>query len=130
MSDVTRSSVTLSWLAPTSDGGAAIVAYVIERPEHLSPTWTRVARVKLQTTVYTVGNLAERTDYQFRVCAENVDGAGPPLTLAAAAQSLCVHACSDIFVSFRHRTFSESKPVTFTSLMSCRHACNVKNTYI
>ena len=37
------------------------------------------------------------------------------------------HACSDIFVSFRHRTFSESKPVTFTSPMSCRHACNVKS---
>ena len=36
------------------------------------------------------------------------------------------HACSDIFVSFRHRTLSESKLVTFTSLMSCRHACNVK----
>jgi len=31
VSDVTRSSVTLSWLAPTLDGGAAIVAYVIER---------------------------------------------------------------------------------------------------
>ena len=38
-------------------------------------------------------------------------------------------SCSDIFVSFRHRTFSESKPVTFTSLMSCRHACNVKDTW-
>jgi len=44
VSDVTRSSVTLSWLAPTSNGGAAIVAYVIER-----------------------------TDYQFRVCVENVE---------------------------------------------------------
>ena len=38
-------------------------------------------------------------------------------------------SCSDIFVSFRHRTFSESKPLTFTSLMSCRHACNVQNTW-
>jgi len=46
VSDVTRSSVTLSWLAPTSDGGAAIVACVVERREHLSPTWKRVARVK------------------------------------------------------------------------------------
>ena len=81
VSDITRSSLTLSWLAPLSDGGAAVVAYVVERREHLSPTWTRVARVKPQTTVYTVNNLAERTDYQFRVYAENVEGAGPPLTL-------------------------------------------------
>jgi len=29
VSDITRSSITLSWLAPVSDGGAAIVAYVI-----------------------------------------------------------------------------------------------------
>ena len=46
LSDVTRSSVTLSWLAPTSNGGAEIVAYVFERPEHLSPTRTHVARVR------------------------------------------------------------------------------------
>jgi len=49
VSNVTRSSVTLSWLALTSNGGAAIVAYVIERPEYLSPTWTHVARVRPQT---------------------------------------------------------------------------------
>ena len=67
MSGVTRSSVTLSWLAPTSNGGAAIVAYVIERPEHLSPTWCP------QTTVCTVGNLTERSYYQFRICVENVE---------------------------------------------------------
>ena len=30
LSDVTRSSVTFSWLAPTSNGGATIVAHVIE----------------------------------------------------------------------------------------------------
>jgi len=57
LSDVTRSSVKLSWLAPTSNGGAEIVAYVFERPEHLSPTRTRVARVRPQTDA----NLAERT---------------------------------------------------------------------
>ena len=31
VSDVTRSSVTLSWLAPTLDGGATIMAHVIEQ---------------------------------------------------------------------------------------------------
>jgi len=69
VSDVTRSSMTLSWLAPTSNGGAEIVAYVIERPEYLSPTWTHVARVRPQTDA----NLAERSDYHFRVCVENVE---------------------------------------------------------
>jgi len=73
VSDVTRSSVTLSWLAPTSNDGATIVAYVFERPEHLSPTRTHVARVRPQMTVYTVGNLAEKTDCQFRVCVTIVE---------------------------------------------------------
>jgi len=50
VSDVTRSSVKLSWLAPTSNGGAEIVAYVFERPERLSPTWTYVARVRTKTS--------------------------------------------------------------------------------
>ena len=49
LSDVARSSGKLSWLAPTSNGGAEIVAYVFERPEHLSPTRTHVARVRPQT---------------------------------------------------------------------------------
>ena len=54
---------------PTSNGGAEIVAYVFERPERLSPTWTHVARVRPQTDA----NLAERSDYHFRVCVENVE---------------------------------------------------------
>ena len=51
------------------NGGAEIVAYVIERPEYLSPTWTHVARVRPQTDA----NLAERSDYHFRVCVGNVE---------------------------------------------------------
>jgi len=37
VSDVTRSSVTLSWLAPMSDAGAAIVACVVGRVKPVSP---------------------------------------------------------------------------------------------
>ena len=92
------------------------MAYVIERPEHLSPTWTRVARVQPQTTVDTVGNLAERTDYHFRVGAENVEGTGPPLTLVAAAQSLCTMPAVTCFVSAKDN-FASQIPVTFTSLI-------------
>ena len=67
VSDVTRSSVTLFWRSrrswPTSSSS----------PEHPSPTWPHVARVRPQTTVYTVGNRAEWIDYQFRVCVGNVE---------------------------------------------------------
>ena len=45
------------------------MAYVFERPEHLSPTRTHVARVRPRTDA----NLAEKTDCQVRVCVENVE---------------------------------------------------------
>ena len=112
VSDVTRSSVTLSWLASTSNDGATIMAYVFERPENLSPTRTHVARVRPQTDA----NLAEKTDYHFRVGAENVEGTGPPLTLVAAAQSLCTMPAVTCFVSAKDN-FASQIPVTFTSLI-------------
>ena len=62
VSDVTRSSVTLSWLAPTLDGGATIVAHVIEQSRVPVTDGTRIARVR--------GSSSGRpsTDYHFRVC--------------------------------------------------------------
>jgi len=51
LSDVTRSSVTFSWLAPTSNGGATIVAHVIEQSRAPVTDGTRIARVKLRTVV-------------------------------------------------------------------------------
>ena len=55
------SDVTLSWLATTSNDGAAIMAYVIERLEHLSPTWTRVVRVRPQTTTRSTRSATQPT---------------------------------------------------------------------
>jgi len=59
-------------------------------------------------TVYTVGYPA---DYHFRVGAENVEGTGPPRTLVAAAQFLCILAA--VTCSFRQRTFCESNAGNF-----------------
>jgi len=79
-----RDSVTLSWLPPLYDGGAALSAYVIERKEKPTLTWSRVARLKPQTTTYTLGGLREDVEYQFRVSAENMEGGGTPLVLERA----------------------------------------------
>ena len=80
--DTSRNSVTLSWLPPLHDGGAAVSAYVIERRDVTGAgAWSRVARVKPQTTTYTVGGLSENVEYSFRVFAENMEGGGAPLVM-------------------------------------------------
>ena len=80
ITESSKTSVTLSWLPPPSDGGAALSGYVVERKEKTSPVWSRVARVKPQTTTYTVSNLMDGFEYMFRVFAENMEGLGVPLT--------------------------------------------------
>jgi len=138
VSDVTRSSTTFSWLPQRRTAERRSWPTSSSSPEHPSPTWPHVARVRPQTTVYTVGNRVEWIDYQFRVCVENVEICqtddppdhfhgrrlvSPRTRVADDAgnspfvRSFSVNARSDIFVSFRRRTFNESKPVTFTSLI-------------
>ena len=73
VSDVTRSSTSFSWLPQRRTAERRSWPTSSSSPEHLSPTWTRVARVQPQTTVDTVANLAEKTDCHFRVCVENVE---------------------------------------------------------
>ena len=81
MSEVTRTTVTIGWGPPISDGGAAISAYIIEKREASRTAWNRIARVKPQSTSYTVTNLLEGCDYLFRIYAENIEGVSQPLTL-------------------------------------------------
>ncbi|ESO04852.1 hypothetical protein HELRODRAFT_191479 [Helobdella robusta] len=78
--DISKDSVTLTWLPPLSDGGATINSYIIERKDLLSNRWVRVARVKPFTTSYTVSNLIPGSEYLFRIIAENSEGQGLALT--------------------------------------------------
>ena len=61
---MTRSSVALSWLAPTLDGGATIVAHVIEQ-SRVPVTDVDARRASPAAD--------EKTDCQVRVCVENVE---------------------------------------------------------
>lgn len=54
VTEVTRNSATISWLPPDVDGGAAISAYIIEKRELSSDTWSRVTRLKPFSLSYTV----------------------------------------------------------------------------
>jgi len=81
VTDMDRSSITLSWLPPKSDGGAALISYIIEKKETSFSQWVRVARVKPHTTSYTISNLYDSREYLFRVIAENVEGQSPALSM-------------------------------------------------
>jgi len=79
--DVTSRSVTLQWTPPSNTGGVELTSYLIERrlhskDFHKSESWERVATVGNTVTLFTVENLKEKAEYEFRVAAENELGAG------------------------------------------------------
>ena len=68
--------MTLSWQPPISDGGSAILGYIIEQQDVNTYThsWSRVDRVRAHTYTHTVTNLSEGHAYMFRIIAENALG--------------------------------------------------------
>ncbi len=75
---VGKNYVDLKWTPPTYDGGAKVIGYVIEKKEIGAGSWTRVNDFNLPDLEYTVSDLNEGRDYQFRICAVNSAGKGDP----------------------------------------------------
>ena len=77
---VTSLSVTLQWIPPSSNGGADLTGYIIEKRIGTSHTWEKAATVDTSVTEYTVENLKEKCQYYLRVSAENEIGVGEAAT--------------------------------------------------
>lgn len=78
--DITSRSATLTWEPPLYDGGSEIIGYVVEKKLEFMPKWEKVATLEAYTLKYTFENLKEKSDYVFRVFAENAVGLSPPAT--------------------------------------------------
>ena len=76
VTSVERESVSLSWEEPSSDGGAKIKGYVIEKRDARRNIWTTAGTVGPDERAFTIGHLMEGSDYYFRVAAENQTGTG------------------------------------------------------
>jgi len=74
---VAKTSVTLSWKPPSSDGGSAIFNYVVEYRLEGAFKWIKANEDKVPDTSYTVKGLKVDTVYEFRISAENRAGVGP-----------------------------------------------------
>ena len=79
VADWDQDRVDLKWLAPESDGGAPITAYVVECKERYSSSWVRCCLTQTADTVASVSEVIEAgKTYEFRVRAVNKAGPGKP----------------------------------------------------
>jgi len=72
---------TLSWTAPTSDGGLPITGYLISD----GPT---VISLLPTTTTYVMTGLTNGTTYSFQVIAQNANGNGAPASASATPSTV------------------------------------------
>ncbi|KAK2842086.1 hypothetical protein Q5P01_012286 [Channa striata] len=71
VTNITNSSVSLSWDKPEYDGGAKIIGYVVEHKELPDSCWLKCNFTNLQETFFEVTGLTEGQQYDFRVIAKN-----------------------------------------------------------
>lgn len=96
-SEVTRSAVTLTWEPPESDGGSVITGYIVERKSPTTSRWVRVNKSPVRDTVYTVADLAEGMEYEFRVLAENAAGISKPSQPTGIIKAVDPYSKSSLF---------------------------------
>ncbi|XP_046701046.1 myosin light chain kinase, smooth muscle isoform X1 [Silurus meridionalis] len=76
VTDIRKSSLTLSWYGPTYDGGSAVQSYKLEVWNSVDKNWKALA--SCNSTSYNVQNLLADRKYKFRVRAGNIYGVGEP----------------------------------------------------
>jgi subtilisin family serine protease len=86
VTNTTATDATVSWVAPSSNGGATIDRYLVEYRSSSATTWQSVT-VTAQTTSTTLASLTPNTSYSVRVTAHNSAG-NSPVSATTSAQTL------------------------------------------
>ena len=81
---VTRDNISLRWNRPVDTGGVPLSGYIIEQSDGRTGRWRVAAYTDPNRTFWTAHNLIQGYEYNYRVRAENPDGAGPPCTLVTS----------------------------------------------
>lgn len=79
ISAVTKSSISVAWSPPKYDGGAEVTEYVLESRMIGRDNFVRVGGdMKLMDRKFTLTELKEGSNHEFRVSAVNQVGQGKP----------------------------------------------------
>lgn len=103
----TSRTATLTWEPPENNGGTEITGYVVEKKLEYMPSWEKVFTLEAFTLDYTFENLKEKSDYLFRVFAENSVGLSPPAV--SEVVQMRTHASKYAFLVYLADCFILSK---------------------
>jgi hypothetical protein len=81
-----KKTATLSWSAPTRDGGSKITGYVVEKREAGTEHWQKALTYTVPDTQVTLNDLNDNTEYEFRIRAQNKAGESEPSTASLATR--------------------------------------------
>lgn len=85
--DSTKTSITVSWGKPLSDGGSTIQGYIVEVCKAEEEEWKMVTPpTGLRVNKYEIPKLTEGQEYKIQVCALNKLGVGEPVVLSGTAK--------------------------------------------
>ncbi|XP_056671692.1 immunoglobulin-like and fibronectin type III domain-containing protein 1 isoform X2 [Monodelphis domestica] len=74
----TSQGITLTWTAPQGPGSAQLLGYIIEKRKKGSNTWTAVNDQPIPEKKWTVSDVLQGCQYEFRVTAVGASGPGEP----------------------------------------------------
>ncbi|XP_036611419.1 immunoglobulin-like and fibronectin type III domain-containing protein 1 [Trichosurus vulpecula] len=78
ITSATSQGITLTWTAPKGPGSAHLLGYLIEKRKKGSNTWTAVNDRPVSERKWTVTDLLQGCQYEFRVTAVGASGPGEP----------------------------------------------------
>lgn len=79
--------VKIRWQAPECDGGKKILGYWVEYRKSIESSWKKCNKQRLKENEFTIVGLAEATEYEFRVLAENETGMSRPRRTATCIKT-------------------------------------------
>ena len=91
-SAVTTSTLTLKWLIPSSNGGAAITDYKVEVSGNAGTTWTSISHTPSNSLSFNVTRLTRAKTYKFRISAITSYGQGSTSSVLTVSTSADVPA--------------------------------------